>query len=304
MRHSCSHAVCRLAHARSRSSGAANQARALDARSRAVPPRRRWWSRRVVVWRRDWIALAAPARVGPCLRSCSRRRSRGSVLRLLRYFIVVIPLMIVMVGITLARRSEAAHRAGRPTRCSVAVARRRLVVRSASRRWPSAVAIALSRCHPGGLPGGHGPAPSMSVTRRAPGAASNPGRSPRRNGWHRCDSSPITQVAGTSTPCTSAEGTVLVDDFLGFVIVMSSSNTEQFVITSDRDFQQVLADPAPTASATSWCPRSRRWASSTPSTAPIPARTPTAAAWNAGEAIQRRQRQRDQLAPIPQIPGN
>ena len=32
-------------------------------------------------------------------------------------------------------------------------------------------------------------------------------------------------------------------DFLGFVIVMSSSDTEQFVITSDRDFQQVLADP-------------------------------------------------------------
>ena len=39
-------------------------------------------------------------------------------------------------------------------------------------------------------------------------------------------------------------GTVLVDDFLAFDIVMSSSNTEQYVITSDRDFQQVLADPA------------------------------------------------------------
>ena len=39
-------------------------------------------------------------------------------------------------------------------------------------------------------------------------------------------------------------GTVLVDDFLAFDIVMSSSNTQQYVITSDRDFQQVLADPA------------------------------------------------------------
>lgn len=39
-------------------------------------------------------------------------------------------------------------------------------------------------------------------------------------------------------------GAVLIDDFLGFMIVMSSSNTEQYVITSDRDFQQVLADPA------------------------------------------------------------
>jgi hypothetical protein len=39
-------------------------------------------------------------------------------------------------------------------------------------------------------------------------------------------------------------GTVLLDDFYGFVIVMSSSNQDQYVITSDRDFQQVLADPA------------------------------------------------------------
>jgi hypothetical protein len=41
-------------------------------------------------------------------------------------------------------------------------------------------------------------------------------------------------------------GAVLVDDFLGFSIVIASSNPSQFVITSDRDFRAVLADPVGT----------------------------------------------------------
>src|SRR5205807_839594 len=38
--------------------------------------------------------------------------------------------------------------------------------------------------------------------------------------------------------------TVLLDDFLGFAMPLSSRNPTQFAITSDRDFQAVLADPA------------------------------------------------------------
>jgi hypothetical protein len=40
-----------------------------------------------------------------------------------------------------------------------------------------------------------------------------------------------------------ADGSVLVDVFLGFPIVLSSDNPRQFVITPDRDFQQIVADP-------------------------------------------------------------
>jgi hypothetical protein len=40
------------------------------------------------------------------------------------------------------------------------------------------------------------------------------------------------------------EGSVLMDDFEGFGIFISSDNKRQFVITSDRDFQAALADPA------------------------------------------------------------
>jgi hypothetical protein len=39
-------------------------------------------------------------------------------------------------------------------------------------------------------------------------------------------------------------GTVLIDNFIGFVVVLSSSNLDQYVTTPDLDFQQVLADPA------------------------------------------------------------
>jgi hypothetical protein len=38
-------------------------------------------------------------------------------------------------------------------------------------------------------------------------------------------------------------GSVLVDDFIGFAIVLASQHPDQFVITSDRDFQAALADP-------------------------------------------------------------
>jgi hypothetical protein len=39
-------------------------------------------------------------------------------------------------------------------------------------------------------------------------------------------------------------GSVLVDDFDGFPVPLNSRNPRQFVITSDRDFQTVLSDPA------------------------------------------------------------
>lgn len=41
-----------------------------------------------------------------------------------------------------------------------------------------------------------------------------------------------------------ARGTVLLDVFSGFSIVMQSGRPDQFVITTDRDFERVLSDPA------------------------------------------------------------
>ena len=39
------------------------------------------------------------------------------------------------------------------------------------------------------------------------------------------------------------DGAVLLDVFLGFPIVLESGDPKQFVITPDRDFKSVLADP-------------------------------------------------------------
>jgi hypothetical protein len=39
------------------------------------------------------------------------------------------------------------------------------------------------------------------------------------------------------------EGSVLLDDFLGFAVAHGSSDPRQFIITSDRDFKQALNDP-------------------------------------------------------------
>jgi hypothetical protein len=40
------------------------------------------------------------------------------------------------------------------------------------------------------------------------------------------------------------DGSVIVDVAVGFPIVLQSSHPRQFVITPDRDFERILADPA------------------------------------------------------------
>jgi hypothetical protein len=52
------------------------------------------------------------------------------------------------------------------------------------------------------------------------------------------------QIAADLDAMRLPRGTVLVDDFLGFGMPLSSRNPGQFAITSDRDFQSILADPA------------------------------------------------------------
>jgi len=52
------------------------------------------------------------------------------------------------------------------------------------------------------------------------------------------------EVAHYMDSLSLPSGSVLVDDFEGFAIFINSDNKRQFVITSDRDFQAALADPA------------------------------------------------------------
>jgi glycosyltransferase involved in cell wall biosynthesis len=52
------------------------------------------------------------------------------------------------------------------------------------------------------------------------------------------------QMAADLDALALPRDSVLLDDFLGFAIPLGSRNPGQFVITSDRDFQSILADPA------------------------------------------------------------
>lgn len=52
------------------------------------------------------------------------------------------------------------------------------------------------------------------------------------------------EVASYLDTLSLPPGSVLVDDFAGFAILIDSDNQRQFVIASDRDFQAALADPA------------------------------------------------------------
>jgi hypothetical protein len=51
-------------------------------------------------------------------------------------------------------------------------------------------------------------------------------------------------IAGYLDGLRLGTGAVLIDDFLGYPIVLSSNRPRQFLLTSDRDFKQALADPA------------------------------------------------------------
>lgn len=198
----------------------------------------------VIIWRRDWVALAAPGVLGAVLAFMIWAQVSGSVLRLLRYFIVVIPLVIIMVGIALARRNVAGSPIPAIRGPQHAWYRARAWLRVA--RMPVAVAVAvvmMSLSIPVGYRAIMDPGIDIGYS-VALQALENRGTltPPERLASLRFVTDH--QVSQYVDSLHLARGAVLIDDFLGFVIVMSSSDTEQYVITSDRDFQQVLADPA------------------------------------------------------------
>jgi hypothetical protein len=199
----------------------------------------------VIVWRRDWIALAAPAVLGAVLAFMFWAQVSGSVLRLLRYFIVVIPLVILMVGITLGRRSTTAAAKTLDPEREQDLPRRMLTwLRTGATTLAAVVGIVLMSLS---VQAGYRAVmdPTINVGYAAELQALVQ-RGPLTQAERLATLRFVTdhQVSQYIDSLHLGRGTVLVDDFLGFDIVMSSSNTQQYVITSDRDFQQVLADPA------------------------------------------------------------
>jgi len=188
----------------------------------------------------------------------------GSVLQLLRYFIVVIPLVILMS----ASRWPPEHSrlaASSPPRTRARTAHRWLTWlwdrwHDRGRRGSDCPDVALG---PGRIPCRHGPTINVGYAAEF-SAGTTRHRSPRLNAWrvafrHRSSGEPVRRLAPPRPGwCSSTTSRIRHRD----VIV----NTQQYVITSDRTLAGARRSGRQRG-AISWCRRSRRWASSTPSTA-------------------------------------
>jgi hypothetical protein len=221
------------------------------------------WMREGIVWMLALEPLVA-AVAGICIiRSISRRDasmlapavvlsavvafmfwaySTGTILRSLRYFIVVIPLAVVMVGVAVAphRGRIFSVNPARHTR------RFRSSVRIRSFRGAIVVGVcvaALAAGVPAGAVAVLSPATNQSDAYPLQ-ALFNRGKPTTEQQLASKRWTTDRAVAAYIDSMHLARGSVLVDDFLGFVVVMTSEHSDQFVITSDRDFQAILADPS------------------------------------------------------------
>jgi hypothetical protein len=209
----------------------------------------------VVVWRRDWTALGAPAVLGAVLAFMVYVHMTVKVVPSLRYYIAVIPLVVLLVGIVLSSRSDTApgvpvsqaggHPSAPPSSRLASIGGARGDARLGWGRVATVTValLAMAATIPAGL---------MTITN----SADNPDDAVAVQALVALG--PLTQqqqqaslrfvvdrqVSEYMDSMRLGRGTVLIDNFIGFVVVLSSSNLDQYVTTPDLDFQQVLADPA------------------------------------------------------------
>lgn len=188
-------------------------------------------------WRRHGSAapLAALALVGGVLAFMLYSNARGAIGYELRYSITAVPLSVLAAGVALGAP---------PPWPSIPAAR--IPGRGAMRhRSPIAVGVATASMVASALP-----ISAWEMT--------SPGLNPSEwglvraaYGEHGVAEERATvrfaterRIAADLDAMQLRPGSVLVDDFLGFAVPLNSRNPRQFVITSDRDFQAVLSDPA------------------------------------------------------------
>ena len=203
----------------------------------------------VVVRRRDWAALGAPAILGAVFAFMWYAYVSRTFPPLVRYLIVDIPLTVVFAGVALAP--------AQPVKGMATAAR---VASRTAPHGPAVRAHQVARRH-------RQPGRALLFTATLVSVALTLGlglRTVVAVPNSTADVAPVLHalITGTSLPAAAQpfavdrevtqyldplrlpDGSVLLDDFLGFPIQVLSSDPQQFVVSSDRDFQQVLADPA------------------------------------------------------------
>jgi hypothetical protein len=182
--------------------------------------------------------------MGPVLAFVMVAYATGNMVTWLRYFITAVPLGILIAGIALAavKRSAKAPLSGS------------LLSQSGwsfGRRWAHPLLVALGSgaviiMAASSLPVAGvammNPRVSNLEAYRMAAVFRRDGVSPRKllalHGYQT-----EREVATYLDALTLPKGSVLVDTFIGSAIVLNSSREQQFVITSDRDFQVSLSDP-------------------------------------------------------------
>jgi hypothetical protein len=178
---------------------------------------------------RELRVLALLAVLGPVLAFAVWANVTGAVAPWIRYFIVVIPLSSLMAGVALAGSGNEEVRRTQWHRRSVAL------VTTASLLLAGFLAGAAMTNPLIAPEEGH------ELAFLASGGV-------RTADEQRAASRFVTEraIAAYLDGLHAPEGSVLVDSFIGFPIVLSSKQPDQFVITSDRNFKQSLADPSGT----------------------------------------------------------
>jgi hypothetical protein len=192
----------------------------------------------LVGWRRRddrWVAVVAV--LAPPLAFLIFAYLTNTLFPWFRHLILAVPMGFLLLGLTiggLAQGTEAPAAAGRAKRATAAVFRGALIsslVLAALVSVPAAGAGMLDRTvavlESQDLAGVLGPSAA---------ADDRPGGDLRTFATER-------EIAGYLDELHLPSGSVLLDVFGGFAIVAQSENASQFVITPDRDFRAVLADP-------------------------------------------------------------
>jgi hypothetical protein len=170
--------------------------------------------------RPDPRGAAAIFLLGPVLILMFAADALGLVLPWLRNLMIVIPLTVILAGL--------ASSANFPSRGGWGIGRKALAV--------GIMALALPASLVGMLDAGVGREEAPLLKPVLTGmVAGPPADEALQTAW---------SIAHYLDARHLPDGSVLVDSFSGYPIILASSRPRQFVITNDRDFQQALTDPA------------------------------------------------------------
>ena len=196
----------------------------------------------VGIWRRDAGLLAVLAVFGSVLGFAIFAFLTGRTGGWWRYYITIIPLTVLLAGLVVGRASSTEW--GSAGWSTLLGSRRRVLPAGVMSRSPSRLPAVTAVVF------------AIGLVVAAPTSVGATFDAFSRFGFELRDSrieyrqAQVYRVVAGRTVATYldeldlADGSVLVDVFLGFPAVLSSDDPKQFVITTDRDFEAILADPS------------------------------------------------------------